>query len=94
MTFTLYNAVLCVICCLISAVTQMLPACVVLDRKPSWRGYGWFAVPLTAHALLSAGTALKETLLIMPVSIVFAAIPFIIHVRLRGWQLILKCLIY
>lgn len=94
MTFTLYNAVLCVICCLISAVTQMLTACVVLDCKPSWQGYGWFAVPLTAHALLASSTALKETLLIMPMSIVFAALPFILYFRLRGWQLILKFLIY
>lgn len=94
MTFTLYNAVLCVICCLISAVTQMLTACVVLDRRPTWRAYGWFAVLLTAHALLSTGTALKETILIMPLSIAFAILPFILHFRLRGWQLILRFLIY
>ncbi|MBR3763485.1 MAG: GHKL domain-containing protein [Clostridia bacterium] len=94
MTFTLYNAALCVVCCLISAVTQLLAACVVTDNKPSWRGYGWFALLLTSHALLSTGTALKETLLIMPVSIAFAILPFIIHFRLRGWQLIFKFLIY
>lgn len=93
-TFTLYNAVLCVICCLISAATQMITACVVTDNKPSWRGYGWFALLLTSHALLSTGTALKETLLIMPVSIAFSILPFIIHFRLRGWQLIFKFLIY
>lgn len=94
MTFTIYNAILCVICCLISAVTQMLTACVVLDRKPSWRGYGWFAVLLTAHALLATGTALKETILIMPLSLAFAILPFILHYRLRGWQLILRFMIY
>lgn len=94
MTFTLYNAILCVICCLISAVTQMLTACVVVERKPSWRAYGWFAVLLTTHALLSTGAGLKETILIMPLSIAFSIAPFVIHFRLKGWQLILKFLIY
>ena len=94
MTFTVYNAVLCVICCLISAVTQMLAACVVLDRKPSWHAYGCFATTLTVHALLAVSTGLKETILIMPVSLIFAILPFIFLFQLRGWPLISKFLIY
>ena len=94
MTFTLYNAILCVICCLISAVTQMLAACVVLDRKPSWHAYGCFATTLTVHALLAVSTGLKETILIMPVSLIFAILPFILLFQLRGWPLISKFLIY
>lgn len=94
MTFTFYNAILCVICCLISAVTQMLTACMILDRKPSWRAYACFAVLLTVHALLAAGTALKETILFIPLSLTFSILPFILYFRLRGWQLILKFLIY
>lgn len=89
-----FSLPLLVLSCMISGASQMYAACVITDNPPSWKAYGWFAGLLTLQCIIALVTGLKDSPYLLPMNIVFAILPLILSLRIKGWKLILQFFVY